>query len=80
MRSSIARSGVPVVVGVWQQSCHFTWVCKCLLGGASIPDVDVRFESCLPGVPMEPNGIPEDDDQEQNASTDDEDSSAPDWG
>ena len=58
----------------------------CLCGGASLPDVDVRLESRLPGVPMETNGIPEDDDQELNAPTSDdaptsdEDDEAPDWG
>ena len=29
----------------------------CLCDGASIPDVDAPFESCLPGVPVDTNAI-----------------------
>ena len=61
----------------------------CLCGGASLPDVDARFESCLPGGPLETIDIPEVDDQEPNASTNDfgffnapdvDDDEGPDWG
>ena len=53
----------------------------CLCGGASIPDVDAPFESCLPGVAVDVdmNATQELDDQEPNAPTDD-DHSGPDWG
>ena len=52
-----------------------------MCGGAAIPDVDVPFESCLPGVAVDVgmNATQELDDQEPNAPTDD-DHSGPDWG
>ena len=53
-------------------------VCRCLCGGASIPDVDAPFELRLPGVPVETNAFPEDYGQVPNAPTNAEDSS-PDW-
>ena len=49
-----------------------------MCGGASIPDVDAPLESRLLDVPVDTNAIPEDDDQEPNAPTNDEDFS-PDW-
>ena len=43
-------------------------VCRCLCGGASIPDVDAPFEPRLPGVPVDTNAIPEVGDQELNTN------------
>ena len=54
-------------------------VCRCLCGGASILDVAAPFEPRLPGVLMDMNATPEDDDQEANAPTTDE-QFIPDWG
>ena len=56
---STTKDILPFLWRIFPRKLMTPQVRRCLCDGASIPDVDVPFESRLPGVPVDTNAIPD---------------------